>query len=71
VAAAVAGMGWGLPPQALVAAHLADGSLVERVPDTSLDVPLHWQQARAASALPDGSTRAIRAAAHAARVVQE
>ncbi len=34
VTAALAGMGWGLQPQALIAAHLADGSLVELVPRT-------------------------------------
>ncbi len=63
VAASVAGMGWGLHPQALVAAHLADGSLVELLPDSHLDVPLYWQQARAASSLLDGLTREVVAAA--------
>lgn len=66
VTAAVAGMGWGLHPQALIASHLKDGSLVELVPDTPLDVPLHWQYARAASALLDGLSRNVLAAAHAA-----
>lgn len=66
VAAAVAGMGWGLHPQALIASHLKNGSLVELVPDTPLDVPLHWQYARAASALLDGLSRNVLAAAHAA-----
>jgi LysR family transcriptional regulator (chromosome initiation inhibitor) len=63
VTAAVAGMGWGLQPQALIASHLEDGSLVELVPDTPLDVPLFWQHARAASALLDGLSRAVLAAA--------
>ena len=63
VTAAVAGMGWGLQPQALVAPALRDGSLVELVPDTALDVPLYWQQARAASALLDALSRAVLAAA--------
>ncbi|MBT9594727.1 MAG: LysR family transcriptional regulator ArgP [Vitreoscilla sp.] len=63
VTAAVAGMGWGLQPQVLIASHLADGSLVELVPDTPLDVPLYWQHARAASALLDGLSRAVVAAA--------
>jgi len=66
VIAALAGMGWGLHPQALVAPHLADGSLVELVPDTPLDVPLHWQYARAASGLLDGLSRGVLAAARAA-----
>ena len=63
VLAAVAGMGWGLHPQTLIAAHLESGALVELVPDTPLDIPLHWQQARAASSLLDGLTRRILAAA--------
>jgi LysR family transcriptional regulator (chromosome initiation inhibitor) len=63
VTASVAGMGWGLHPQALISSHLQDGSLVELVPDTALDVPLYWQQARAASTLLDGLTRAVLAAA--------
>jgi LysR family transcriptional regulator (chromosome initiation inhibitor) len=63
VTAAVAGMGWGLQPLALVAGHLQEGSLVELVPDTPLDVPLYWQHTRAASSLLDGLSRAVRAAA--------
>ena len=63
VTAAVAGMGWGLQPQALIAAHLQDGSLVELVPDATLDVPLYWQHTRAASALLDGLSRGVLAAA--------
>ncbi|KWR89875.1 LysR family transcriptional regulator ArgP [Cupriavidus sp. IDO] len=66
VTAAVAGMGWGLHPQSLIAPHLEDGSLVELVPDTPLDVPLHWQHARAASGLLDGLSREVLAAARAA-----
>lgn len=66
VAAALAGMGWGLHPEALIAAHLQDGSLVELVPDTPLDVPLYWQYARAASALLDGLSRDVMAAAQSA-----
>jgi LysR family transcriptional regulator (chromosome initiation inhibitor) len=63
VAAALAGMGWGLHPQALIASHLAEGSLVELVPDTPLDLPLHWQHARAATSLMDGLSRAVLASA--------
>jgi len=68
VTAALAGMGWGLHPQALIASHLADGSLVTLLPDAPLDVPLYWQQARAASAVLDGLSRQILAAAQAALV---
>ena len=51
VTASLAGMGWGLQPQALAAAHLASGTLVELIPDSALDVPLYWQHARASSSL--------------------
>ena len=50
----------------MVASQLADGALVELVPGTPLDVPLHWQTARAASGLLDGLTRQIVAAARGA-----
>lgn len=63
VTATLAGMGWGLHPEALIASHLKDGSLAELVPNTPLDIPLHWQQARAASALLDGLTRHVVGAA--------
>jgi LysR family transcriptional regulator (chromosome initiation inhibitor) len=39
--------------------------LVELVPGTPLDVPLYWQEARAASLLLDGLSRAVLAAARA------
>jgi LysR family transcriptional regulator (chromosome initiation inhibitor) len=39
--------------------HLKNGTLVELIPETPLDVPLYWQQARAASALLDGLTREV------------
>jgi LysR family transcriptional regulator (chromosome initiation inhibitor) len=68
VTAALAGMGWGLHPQALIAAHLEEGSLVTLLPDAPLDVPLYWQQARAASALLDGLNRQILSAAQAALI---
>jgi LysR family transcriptional regulator (chromosome initiation inhibitor) len=50
----------------LIASQLRDGSLVELVASSPLDVPLHWQQARAASALLDGLTRRVMEAARAA-----
>ncbi|MDE2093357.1 MAG: LysR family transcriptional regulator ArgP [Burkholderiales bacterium] len=68
VTAALAGMGWGMHPELLIAPHLAKGSLVEVVPDTELDVPLYWQHARAASSLIDGlSSEVVAAAARALR----
>lgn len=66
VTAALAGMGWGLHPLALVASHLEDGTLVELVPGTPMDVALYWQQARAASTLLDGLTQVVLAAARTA-----
>jgi LysR family transcriptional regulator (chromosome initiation inhibitor) len=63
VTAGLAGMGWGLHPEALIADRLAAGALVEIVPGTPLDVPLHWQHARAASALLEELARAVAAGA--------
>jgi LysR family transcriptional regulator, chromosome initiation inhibitor len=63
VTATLAGMGWGMLPVALARSHLREGSLVELVPDTPLDVPLYWQQARAGSHLLAGLTRQVVAAA--------
>ncbi|MBL8339409.1 MAG: LysR family transcriptional regulator ArgP [Rhodoferax sp.] len=68
VTAAVAGMGWGMHPLALAADALQAGALVALVPESPLDVPLYWQQARAASTLLDGCTRAILAAAREALI---
>jgi LysR family transcriptional regulator (chromosome initiation inhibitor) len=66
VIAAVAGMGWGLQPESMIRAQLKSGALVELVPDSPLDVPLHWQQARVASSLLDGLTRHVVSAARSA-----
>ena len=65
VTAALAGMGWGLHPQDLIAPLLADGTLIALVPDTPLDVPLYWQETRVASALLDGLSRVVQQAAQA------
>ncbi|MDI4632220.1 LysR family transcriptional regulator ArgP [Pelomonas sp. V22] len=66
VTATLAGMGWALHPESLIAEHLAEGTLVELVSDLPLDVPLHWQHARAASGLLDGLTSMVLLAARAA-----
>lgn len=66
VAAALAGLGWGMQPEALIAPHLDAGTLVALVPGTPLDVALHWHTARAASSLLDGLGRSVVAAARAA-----
>ena len=66
VTAALAGMGWGMHPQLMIAPHLKRGTLVELVPETPLDVALHWQHARAASALLEGLGNEVLAAARRA-----
>ncbi|MCA0177054.1 MAG: LysR family transcriptional regulator ArgP [Proteobacteria bacterium] len=63
VTAAVAGMGWGLHPEALIARELVAGELVELVPEAALDVALYWQHARAAAGVVDGLTAAVVGAA--------
>lgn len=65
VDAALAGLGWGMNPAPLIAAHLASGALVELIPDTPLDVALHWQFTRRAAPVLAPLTRALRDAARA------
>jgi LysR family transcriptional regulator (chromosome initiation inhibitor) len=55
VAAALAGVGWGMNPEPLVRSHLAAGRLVELLPGRPLDVALHWQAAQ----LPMASLQAL------------
>ncbi len=47
-------------PEPLVAEHLSAGRLVELVPDTPLDVALHWQFTRLAAPALRPLTRALR-----------
>ncbi len=63
VDAARAGLGWGMNPLPLIAADLAEGRLVEILPGTPLDVPLHWQFARRTAPALATLTRALRDAA--------
>lgn len=63
VDACLYGLGWGLNPEPLVGGHLAAGRLVEVIPDSPLDVMLHWQFARLTAASIQPLTRAMRAAA--------
>ncbi|PVE44517.1 LysR family transcriptional regulator ArgP [Limnohabitans planktonicus] len=69
ITAGLAGMGWGLHPETLIAPHLQRGDLLELVPQTPLDVPLYWQETRAASALLDGLSRAVVQAARGSLMV--
>jgi len=63
VDAAVAGLGWGMNPEPLVAGHLAQGRLVQLIPDTPLDVPLYWQFSRLTAPALAPLTSAMRRAA--------
>jgi LysR family transcriptional regulator (chromosome initiation inhibitor) len=64
--ATVALAGWGMQLEVIVAPYLKDGTLVELVPGTPLDVPLYWQQARAASGVLEGLSRVVLGAARGA-----
>ncbi|WP_051341497.1 LysR family transcriptional regulator ArgP [Azospirillum halopraeferens] len=66
VDAALAGLGWGMNPEVLVAGHLRAGRLVALVPGATLDVPLHWQHSRIAGTTLAGLTRAVLDAGRAA-----
>lgn len=63
VDAALAGLGWGMNPEALVRGHIAAGRLVDLSPEGPLDVALYWQFARLTAPATAPLTRAIRAAA--------
>ena len=58
-----AGLGWAMNPEPLIRADLQAGNLVELVPDTPLDVALHWQFTRLAAPALAPVTRALRASA--------
>ncbi len=68
VDACLLGLGWGLNPEPLVARHLGQGALAELVPDTSYDVPLHWQFTRLAAPALAPVTEAVRRSARATLV---
>jgi LysR family transcriptional regulator (chromosome initiation inhibitor) len=63
VEAALAGLGWGMNPEPLVAAHIAAGRLIDLSPGHPLDVALHWQFTRLAAPTLTPLTRALRAEA--------
>lgn len=60
VDAALAGLGWGMNPEPLVAAHIAAGRLVDLAPAQPLDVALHWQFTRLAAPTLAPLTQAVR-----------
>lgn len=63
VAAAAAGLGWGMNPQPLVQSALEEGRLCELVPNAPLDVPLNWQVGRVLAHALAPVTQAVRKAA--------
>ncbi|APW35832.1 LysR family transcriptional regulator [Rhodoferax koreense] len=65
VQAALAGMGWGMNPMAMVAGHLKSGALVRLLPgpENDLLVPLVWQHARLKIPMLDRLTAAVQKAA--------
>jgi LysR family transcriptional regulator (chromosome initiation inhibitor) len=60
--AVIAGLGWGLVPEAQAHAALHTGALIEFLPGRRLDVPLFWQQWR----LDSPALAAVATAVHAA-----
>src|SRR5258708_27490460 len=71
VAAALAGMGWGMNPEALVRGHLEAGTLVDLARQEPIDVVLYWQHWRleisALSSLTDSVLRVVHGALQAPR----
>jgi LysR family transcriptional regulator (chromosome initiation inhibitor) len=63
VDACVAGLGWALNPQALVAPYIANGRLIDLSPKAPLDVALYWQFSRVTAPALASLTREIKAAA--------
>ena len=63
VDAAIAGLGWGMNPEPLIATHLASGTLTELIPNTPLDVPLYWQFSRLTAPALAPLTRAVQTVA--------
>lgn len=63
VDACLAGLAWGMNPDQLIRGHLAQGSLVEIVSQSHLDLPLYWQFTRLAAPALQPLTAAIRQAA--------
>ncbi|SDE18589.1 LysR family transcriptional regulator ArgP [Ruegeria marina] len=63
VDAALAGIGWGMNPRALVSGQFDRGELVPLIPHRPLDVPLTWQVSRVLTPALTPLTRAVKQAA--------
>lgn len=62
----LAGLGWSMAPVMLAAPLMAEGRLVELVPQRRIAVSLYWQRTRLAAQLLDQLTQAVRGVAVAA-----
>lgn len=60
---ALRGLAWGMQPARLAAPHIADGSLIELLPDTPIGVTLYWTVARLHADALRQLTEAVRHAA--------
>ncbi|MDQ0423259.1 LysR family transcriptional regulator (chromosome initiation inhibitor) [Peteryoungia aggregata LMG 23059] len=65
VDAAIAGLGWGMNPEARAATAIADGRLQELIPGQPLDVPLYWHVSRTVAGALKPLTAAVQSAASA------
>ena len=63
VRACEVGMGWGMHPTVLIRRQLANGTLVELLPGSALDVPLYWAHPRSAQQALERLTQCVMAAA--------
>lgn len=54
------GLGWGLNPRALLERDLEAGTLVELIPNATLDTPLYWQVSRVMAEALAPLTQALR-----------
>ncbi|MBF9058538.1 ArgP/LysG family DNA-binding transcriptional regulator [Rhodobacterales bacterium HKCCSP123] len=61
--AGLAGLGWGVNPDAMIAPLVAEGRLVDLDPAIRVDTPLYWQVPRRMAPALAGVTRALRRAA--------
>jgi LysR family transcriptional regulator (chromosome initiation inhibitor) len=68
VEAVVAGLGWGVVPEAQAAPHRRSGALVDLAPRLPVDVPLYWQQWKLDSPALNVLATAVAEAAAAALV---
>lgn len=61
--AGLAGLGWGLNPDSMIAPLVAEGRLIDLAPGLRIETPLFWQVPRRMGPAMAGVTRALRRAA--------